>query len=240
MLRKILFLQIIFIVSLAYNLCAAIFIYESSDNKVKLTNKIQDDATNKFIENFDKYKLIYGTNEGLAELKNIYSIFYQEQLDNIELKFDREFALASKESQIDFYLLKSIAKVISQFNQDYVDSDRIGLMGVKKNWADTVQQQLTNPEINIKIAAKHLSFLLNKFDYDLRLALAAYYLSEKDVIDEYNKTGDFPRSRRCRDFFNNVIEVYKQYREQAGLTTKINRKVQKDGKIILHNKSVVD
>ncbi|HPP88050.1 MAG TPA: hypothetical protein PLM75_09355, partial [bacterium] len=60
------------------------------------------------------------------------------------------------------------------------------------------------------------------------------------VIDEYNKTSDFPKSHKYHDFFNNIIKVYKQYREQAGLTTKINRKVQKDGKIILHNKSVVD
>ncbi len=221
------------------NICgAAIFIYQESNNKVNITNKLQEEANNRFIENFDKYKLIYASQDEFVELKRTYNEGLIELAGNIEIKFDRAFGFASKDYQVDFFLLKAIAKSLSNFNPEFSDNEqRIGLMGLKKEWADTQTQLLVDPEINIRIAAKKLQQLLIKFEYDLNLALSAYYLSPEAVFAELNNSGDYPRDRNCRIFFTKTLAFYKELREQAGASTSIQRKTRSDGRTLFFNKA---
>ena len=66
---------------------------------------------------------------------------------------------------------------------------------------------LSNVEENIKGGAKYLKYLLNKFNYNFKLALAAYNSGENTVV-KYNGVPPYPETKK---YVNKVFSMYRKY-----------------------------
>lgn len=95
---------------------------------------------------------------------------------NKKIDLDSIFETASKKYNIPVSLLKAVAKVESSFHPNA--TSRCGAMGIMQLMPRTAKSLGVNdaydPEQNIMGGAKYLSKLLNEFNGDTGLALAAY------------------------------------------------------------------
>ncbi len=108
-------------------------------------------------------------------LKQIYPKKYEELVEKY-----------SKQNNIDPLLTFAIIKAESNFNENVVSSSKaIGLMQLMEPTAEEiankegyieyiVKESLYKPEVNIKIGIKYFSNLVNIYDGNINLALAAY------------------------------------------------------------------
>jgi soluble lytic murein transglycosylase-like protein len=67
-----------------------------------------------------------------------------------------------------------------------------------------------NPRTNIDGGVRYLRFLLDRFNYNLAYALAAYNAGEK-VVDE---RGDVPPYEETRTYIKRVTTLYGQLKDQ--------------------------
>jgi len=212
---------------------AAIYIYKDNNGKMHLANQLRNEADNLYIDNFDKYQPVMISSAELEELKKKKKLMAEEEETN-EDRYDKELLEVTKELNADFYLLKSIIKAMSNFKVDYNKDGYIGLMGVKKNWTKDKDIDLEDPKTNIELGAKKILEYLEEFDYDINLALAAYFLSPKEVHNELENSGDLPRNNKCRKFIMTVKTTQKVYSEEVVSTIKKQVSASKD-KILLYN-----
>lgn len=105
-------------------------------------------------------------------LKNIYPLKYTDYI----YKYSNEF-------NVDPYFVLAIIKSESNFNENALSNkNAVGLMQLLDSTASEIalelgmeykQEDLYNPEINIKLGTKYISNLLNYFG-NYQLAIAAY------------------------------------------------------------------
>jgi len=67
-----------------------------------------------------------------------------------------------------------------------------------------------NPEQNLRAGASYLKDLLEQFDFDLKLAVAAYNAGENAVIRAGNQIPNYPETQA---YVEKVLRFYKQNRE---------------------------
>ncbi|MER3418985.1 MAG: hypothetical protein C4343_07885, partial [Chloroflexota bacterium] len=95
------------------------------------------------------------------------------------------FLAAAAGNDIDYRLLIAVARVESSLNpQAKSPAGACGLMQLMPATAakyQVSQEQLFNPEINVEIGARHLSYLIKRYGGDLKTALAAYNAGEGAV-----------------------------------------------------------
>ncbi len=110
---------------------------------------------------------------------------------------------------LDYNFLKAVAFVESGFKHNAVSNK--GASGVMQLMPDTAKRfGVTNPsnvEENIKGGAKYLKYLLNKFNYNFKLALAAYNSGENTVV-RYNGVPPYPETKK---YVNKVFSMYRKY-----------------------------
>ncbi|MBH0177452.1 MAG: lytic transglycosylase domain-containing protein [Nitrospira sp.] len=111
--------------------------------------------------------------------------------------------------RLDPDLLRAVIKTESDFRQDVVShKGAVGLMQLTPDTAATLRiADLHDPLQNIKGGAKQLRHLLNLYEGDLLLALAAYNAGVHRV-----KGGKIPRIRETRSYVRKVLRHYEQYR----------------------------
>jgi len=101
------------------------------------------------------------------------------------LKYESSIITYSNEYDVDPYLVSAIIKVESGFSPNVVSNKgAVGLMQIMPDtakWAaekmditNFTTDSLSNPDLNIKIGTWYLSNLLNEFEGNTILALAAY------------------------------------------------------------------
>ena len=145
------------------------------------------------------------------------------------LKYEQSIIKYSAEYGVDPYLVASVIKVESNFSPKVVSKrGAIGLMQIMPKsamWAaeqmgiDNFQvENLQNPDLNIKIGTWYLSSLLNEFDNDIILALAAYNGGQGNVAKwlaqgkmQQQKEEEIPFSE-TRNFVMRVKKSYKWYK----------------------------
>lgn len=106
-------------------------------------------------------------------MKKIYPLKYSEFVEKY-----------SKEYDIDTYMVYAIIKAESNFNENAKSaSDAVGLMQIMEATAietankmelNVTEEDLLDPEINIKIGLKYFTDLLKKYDNNYYLAIIAY------------------------------------------------------------------
>jgi len=131
---------------------------------------------------------------GNITIKQLLPIKYAEQVN----KYSQEYML-------DPYLVYAIINTESHFNSAAKsNAGAIGLMQLMPDTATwlagkykidyTGEQQLSDPDKNIQLGCQYYSYLLNKFNSDNNLALAAYNGGETNVANwllnsEYSADG---------------------------------------------------
>ena len=121
----------------------------------------------------------------------------------------RAITFYAKRYRLDPALLHAVIKTESDFRQDAVSrKGAIGLMQLTPDTAATLRvADVYDPLQNIKGGARQLRHLLNLYEGDLPLALAAYNAGVHRV-----KGGKIPRIRETRSYVRKVLRHYERYR----------------------------
>lgn len=127
----------------------------------------------------------------------------------------RAITVYAKRYRLDPALLRAVIKVESDFRPHVISrKGAVGLMQLTPDTAATLKvADIHDPLQNIRGGAKQLRHLLNLYEGDVPLALAAYNAGVHRV-----KRGKIPRIRETRSYVRKVLKYYEQYRtpRQAG------------------------
>jgi len=112
--------------------------------------------------------------------------------------------------EVDPALIKAIVMVESKYNSKAVSTRGArGLMQLMPSTAEALGvEDSFNPEHNIIGGVKYFKGLLNRYDGDIKIALAAYNAGS-GIVSKYN---GIPPYRATRIYIAKVIEYYQYYK----------------------------
>jgi soluble lytic murein transglycosylase len=143
------------------------------------------------------------------------------------LEYEAEIRASAAEFGVEPSLVAAVIKAESRFDPEATSSrGAYGLMQLLPETASFVSERtgisgdFRDPETNIRIGTRYLSYLQSRYEGDQRLALAAYNSGEGRV-DRWLSRGDFDVSRdipfaETRDYVRNVTESQKVYEDLYG------------------------
>jgi len=107
---------------------------------------------------------------------------------------------------VDPSLVHAIVKVESDFNPFAISrKGAMGLMQLMPQTANTMNVRNTfNPDENIEGGVKYLRYLLDRYEGNLSLTLAAYNSGETAV----KKWGTIPPFKETQDYVKKVLRIY--------------------------------
>nr|WP_319489811.1 lytic transglycosylase domain-containing protein [uncultured Caproiciproducens sp.] len=141
---------------------------------------------------------------------SVFSNLLQNAVGTIDNKqksssMDDVFNTAAEKYNIPVNLLKAVAKVESGFDEDAVSS--CGAQGVMQLMPGTAAslgvQNPLDAEQNIMGGAKYLSQMLDRYDGDAKLALAAYNAGSGNVA----KYGGVPPFKETQAYISRVLDA---------------------------------
>lgn len=117
---------------------------------------------------------------------------------------------------LDYELLKAVIATESGFNTRAVSpKGAVGLMqlmpdtaqrfGVRAKDNQSVQERLTDPRTNVQAGARYLAWLLQYFNGELELAIAAYNAGEGAVMRAGRRVPNYPETR---DYVRKVTRLH--------------------------------
>lgn len=172
----------------------------------------------------DIYK--YVDEEGVIHLTNIptrpiveYELILKEKRVLIRVrpaditKYDHLITMASEKYKVDSALVKAMIKAESNFNHKAVSPKGArGLMQLMPATANSLQvRDSFHPEKNIDGGVRYLRYLLNLFNGDLSLALAAYNAGEAAIARHHYS---IPPFRETQTYVQRVLHYFAQYRNE--------------------------
>jgi soluble lytic murein transglycosylase-like protein len=190
---KLSVLALLFIViSVASPASADIYKYEDTQGVIHLTN-VPTESGIKYILIMREKRIILDRKLG----------------DNIS-QYDDLIVKASEKHKIEPALIKAIIKAESNFNHRAVSPKGArGLMQLMPATASSLQvQDSFHPEKNIEGGVKYLRYLLNYFNGNLPLALAAYNAGENAVI----RHRGVPPYRETQVYIQRVLSYLDKFR----------------------------
>ncbi len=123
-------------------------------------------------------------------------------------------AAASRATRVDEDLIEAIIAAESAFNP--LALSRTGALGLMQLMPATAERfgvtDRLDPAQNILGGARYLSFLLNKFNNNLKLAVAAYNAGEGSVMKYRNRIPPFKETTK---YVPKVLAYYKQYNAES-------------------------
>ncbi len=173
---------------------ADIFIIKKKDGSIVITNI----STPEIYKNVKSIKIIK-TN-------------HQKRINYSHLSSNIDYLLrkAAKKYHVDYHLLKSIAKVESDFKHNCVSKK--GAIGLMQLMPETAKRfGVKNPynlKQNIFGAARYLRYLLNLFHNNIILATAAYNAGE-NIVKKYQ---GIPPIDETRNYVKKVLTFFKKYK----------------------------
>ena len=125
--------------------------------------------------------------------------------------FDNAIRLIARRHNVDPPLVKAIIHTESDFNPRAVSKK--GALGLMQLMPDTARELQVanpfNPQENIDGGTRYLRKLLDNFDNNLILSLAAYNAGPTLVM----RTGGVPQIPETRRYINKVLRRYRHYRD---------------------------
>jgi hypothetical protein len=173
----------------------------------------------------DIYK--YTDAEGVIHLTNVptehdvpYVLVMREKRVLFQLKgdivpYDDLIAQASERYRIDSALVKAVIKAESNFNHRAVSPvGARGLMQLMPATAATLQvKDSFHPETNIDGGVRYLRYLMNMFNGNLPLVLAAYNAGENAVMRHNNRIPPYPETQI---YVKRVLNYFDGYSKKSG------------------------
>ena len=130
-------------------------------------------------------------------------------------KFDRIIQDASQRYGVDFSLIKAIIRAESCF--DHLAISRKGARGLMQimpqNFKTLDIQDPFDPHQNIMGGARYFRSLLDRYQGELGLTLAAYNAGPT-AVDRYRR---IPPYAETQDYVEKVLRFYEQYKNKARL-----------------------
>jgi soluble lytic murein transglycosylase-like protein len=128
---------------------------------------------------------------------------------------------------VDHALVKAVIKAESNFNSKAVSRKGAkGLMQLMPRTASSLQvSDCFHPEDNIDGGVRYLRYLMNVYDGNLPLALAAYNAGEKAVA----RYRGIPPYAETKTYVRRVMRYYEEYNRKSAPTSlsKADAQVQK-------------
>ncbi len=149
------------------------------------------------------------------EKGQIYAIYQEEGLaiETREDGFDLFIKRLAEKHNLDPLLVKAVIKVESDFEVEALS--RKGAQGLMQLMPQTARdlkvKDVWDPHHNIEGGVKYLRKMLNKFNNNLSLALAAYNAGPNKV-KQYGRMPPYPETQR---FVWKVIKYYQYYKAQS-------------------------
>jgi soluble lytic murein transglycosylase-like protein len=133
-----------------------------------------------------------------------------------KVPFGREIAVAAHLHEVDSLLVASVVEVESTFRPTAGShKGAVGLMQLLPSTAGLSRARLQNPRANLDAGAAYLAKLLDRFDGDLGLALAAYNAGPTNVR-RYNGVPPFPETQQ---YVEKVLSRYVDYHRSLWQTS---------------------
>jgi soluble lytic murein transglycosylase-like protein len=128
-------------------------------------------------------------------------------------KYDPEIWKASQRYSVDYNLVKAVIKAESNFNPKAVSrAGARGLMQLMPQTANLLQvNDSFHPEENIDGGVRYLRYLMNLYNDNLQLALAAYNAGEKAVF-KYRGIPPYPETQT---YVQRVLRYYQEYSRET-------------------------
>ncbi len=121
-------------------------------------------------------------------------------------RYDTHINKYAKKHNVDTNLVKSVITAESCFKRKALSS--AGAQGLMQLIPDTAERfGVTNsydPKQNIRAGVKYLKFLLNRYEGDVKKAIAAYNAGE-GAVDRYK---GIPPYKETRQYVKNVLKIY--------------------------------
>ncbi len=132
-------------------------------------------------------------------------------------EYDSLIAAAAHKYRVDFALVKAVIKAESNFNHKAVSKKGArGLMQLMPKTASVLGvNDCFHPEDNIVGGIRHLGYLIDLFNGDIPLALAAYNAGEGAVA----KYRGIPPYSGTRLYIRRVLDNYERYRHEPIVVT---------------------
>lgn len=123
---------------------------------------------------------------------------------------------AASQHGLEFELLQAVIATESGFDPQAVSpKGAVGLMqvipdtaerfGVRATGRQSVSERLTDPRTNIQTGARYLAWLINYFNGDVRLAVAAYNAGEGAVLKAGRRIPNYPETI---DYVRKVTDLH--------------------------------
>ncbi len=130
-------------------------------------------------------------------------------------------------------LVKAVIKTESNWDAAVVSQKgAMGLMQLMPSTANDMDvRNPFNPEENIEGGIRYLRYLLNKFDGDITLALAAYNAGPKTV----EKFGSIPPIPETQQYVKQVLSIYKNGSKSGSAPSIIYKVIYNNGTILYTN-----
>jgi hypothetical protein len=177
----------------------AIYKYEDENGVVHFTNCPRDGKFKLYIREAEDRNGSNGPN------------YVSYRLIRDSKRYDPLIHEYSQKYEVDFALIKAIMRAESGFNPTAVS--RKGARGLMQLMPETAQRMNVSnsfsPRDNIEGGVRYLKYLLQLFNDDLRLSLAAYNAGENIV----SELGSIPPYRETVDYVHRVLNYYHYYRQ---------------------------
>lgn len=143
--------------------------------------------------------------------------------------YDHIINREAKRNSIDPALVKAVIKAESNFNNcDVSCKGACGLMQLMPRTARVLEvEEMFDPEQNIRGGTRYLSDMLDLFNGDTELALAAYNAGP-GAVRRYNSV---PPYRETREYIRKINRYYRQYKGNKEIYTFVDE----EGRLNIYN-----
>lgn len=145
-------------------------------------------------------------------------------------RYDKHIRRASDRYNVDFGIIKAMIHAESAFNPRAVS--RVGALGLMQLMPGTARdmgvRDVFNPEQNILGGTRYLKEMLERYNYDVKLSLAAYNAGPT-VVD---RNGGVPPYVETHEYIGRVLRLIRVYSNESSSGRKLYRVV-KNGAVIL-------